>query len=118
MRHEEGATHAADGWARITGKVFSYDLGIVSDAKPALELLLRYAHETATPRSPDGWVRTAQESHHRLERKMDFDQAPITPQRIFKELNEFFPRDAIFVTSIGLSRIWSGQFQDMYQSYT
>ena len=21
MRHEEGATHAADGWARITGKV-------------------------------------------------------------------------------------------------
>jgi tartronate-semialdehyde synthase len=43
---------------------------------------------------------------------------PLKPQRIFKEINEFFPPETIFVTSIGLYQIWSGQFQEIQQPGT
>jgi len=46
---------------------------------------------------------------------MDFDDVPIKPQRAFKEVNEFFDADTIFVTAIGLYQIWSGQFQKTYK---
>ena len=49
---------------------------------------------------------------------MDFDQVPIKPQRAFKEINEFFDPDTIFVTAIGLYQIWSGQFQEIQKPYT
>jgi tartronate-semialdehyde synthase len=34
---------------------------------------------------------------------------------MFKEINEFFDKDTIFVTAIGLYQIWSGQFQKTYK---
>jgi tartronate-semialdehyde synthase len=50
-----------------------------------------------------------------LLRKMDFDDVPVKPQRAFKEMNEFFDEDTIFVTAIGLYQIMSGQFQKTYK---
>jgi tartronate-semialdehyde synthase len=70
------------------GRVFPPDLGIVSDAKLALQALLQVAHDMTPPRQPNGWVR---------------------------ELNQCFDRDTIFVTAIGLYQIWSGQFQHAYK---
>src|SRR5574341_91768 len=102
----------------VLGMVFPPDLGIVSDAKLAIEALLRVAREMTPRRSPNAWSKKAADYHRRFRRKMDFDQVPIKPQRIFKELNEFFPRDTIFVTSIGLYQIWSGQFQEIYEPQT
>lgn len=46
---------------------------------------------------------------------MDFDETPIKPPRVFKEINAYFDRDTMFVTAIGLYQIWSGQFQHSYQ---
>jgi tartronate-semialdehyde synthase len=40
---------------------------------------------------------------------------PIKPQRVFREINEYFDRDTVFVTAIGLYQIWSGQFQEVFQ---
>ena len=100
------------------GKVFPPDLGIVSDAKLAIESLLRVAREMTPKRPPSAWSKKAADYHRRFRRKMDFDQVPIKPQRIFKELNEFFPRNTVFVTSIGLYQIWSGQFQEIYEPQT
>ena len=42
---------------------------------------------------------------------MDYDDIPIKPQRVFKEINEFFDEETVFVTCIGLNQIWSGQLQ-------
>jgi tartronate-semialdehyde synthase len=96
------------------GKVFMPDLGIVSDARLALQALLRVAKEETPPRKPSEWSRKAL-SYRRFRRKMDFDNVPIKPQRVFKEINEFFNRDTIFVTAIGLYQIWSGQFQEVFR---
>ncbi|MFQ5883125.1 MAG: thiamine pyrophosphate-dependent enzyme, partial [Candidatus Methylomirabilales bacterium] len=37
------------------------------------------------------------------------------PQRVFKEINDFFDPNTLFVTAIGLYQIWSGQFQEIYK---
>lgn len=97
------------------GRVFPPDLGIVSDARLALQALLQTAREMTPPRQPTEWVRSVPDIRHRMGRKMDFDNVPIKPQRVYKELNEFFDRDTIFVTAIGLYQIWSGQFQEIYK---
>ncbi len=100
------------------GKVFPPDLGIVADAKLAVEALLRVAREMTPRRTPSQWSQKAADYRRRFRRKMDFDQVPVKPQRVFKELNEFFDPDTIFVTAIGLYQIWSGQFQEIYKPGT
>lgn len=96
------------------GKVFMPDLGIVSDARLAIQALLRVAKEMTPPRKASEWSRKAL-SYRRFRRKMDFDNVPVKPQRVFKEINEFFDKDTIFVTAIGLYQIWSGQFQEIFK---
>ncbi len=100
---------------RQIGRVFRPDLGIVSDAKLALEAMREVAHDVTPSREPDEWVERVDELRSTLHRKTDFDDVPIKPQRVYQEMNEFFDEDTIFVTSIGLYQIWSGQFQKTYK---
>jgi tartronate-semialdehyde synthase len=100
------------------GKVFPPDLGIVADAKLAVEALLRMSRDLTPARGASDWSRKAADYKRRFRRKMDFDQVPVKPQRVFKELNEFFDPDTIFVTAIGLYQIWSAQFQEIRKPYT
>lgn len=97
------------------GRIFEPNLGIVSDAKLALRLLLTTAKRRVPPQEPSLWVSHVQDYKQRLRRKMDFDDVPIKPPRVFKEINEFFDADTVFVTAIGLYQIWSGQFQQAYK---
>ena len=100
------------------GKVLSPDLGIVADATLAVEALLRVAREMTPSRKPSAWAKRAANYKRRFRRKTDFDQVPIKPQRVFKEINEFFDADTVFVTAIGLYQIWSGQFQEIQKPHT
>jgi tartronate-semialdehyde synthase len=97
------------------GRVFRPHLGIVSDAKLAFEALLETAKEMTPARDPGPWVERLYELRSTLLRKMDFDDVPIKPQRVFKEMNELFDGNEIIVTAIGLYQIWSGQFQKTYK---
>jgi tartronate-semialdehyde synthase len=97
------------------GRVFRPHLGIVSDAKLALEALLDAARDMTTARDPGPWVERLYELRSTMLRKLDFDDVPIKPQRVFKEMNELFDGDEIVVTAIGLYQIWSGQFQKTYK---
>ena len=95
------------------GRVFPPDLGIVSDAGAALELLVAAARERAAAGVlPDwtGWVRDCQNRKRTLHRKTHFDDIPIKPQRVYEEMNRVFGRDARYVTAIGLSQIAGGPF--------
>jgi len=100
---------------RQIGRVFSPDLAVISDAKVALEDLLTVARDMTSAREAGPWVARVDELRSTLLRKMDFDDVPVKPQRVFKELNEFFDPDTIFVTAIGLYQIFSGQFQKTYK---
>ena len=96
------------------GRILPTDLGIVADAKLALKALYEEA-QLFGPREPSERERALPELRQQLERELDFDQMPIKPQRVFKEINEFFDEDTIFVTCIGLNQIWSSQFQRIFK---
>jgi tartronate-semialdehyde synthase len=94
------------------GRIFAPDLGIVSDAKLALEALVveakrRYPNGIRRP----GWRDRIAEAKRELTRRTDFDDVPVKAPRVFGELNGFYDGDTTFVTAIGLYQIWSGQFQ-------
>ena len=97
------------------GRVFRPHLGIVADAKLALEALLEAARDMTPARDPGPWVERLYELRSTMLRKIDFDDVPIKPQRVFKEMNELFDGNEIVVTAIGLYQIWSGQFQKTYK---
>ncbi len=97
------------------GKIIAPELGIVSDAYLAIKALIDTAKQMTGPREPSQWVKNIPGEKAALARKMDFDQVPIKPQRVFKEINQFFDKETVFVTCIGLNQIWSGQFQEIHK---
>ena len=96
------------------GRVFSPDLGIVSDAGLALEALVVEAgtrKRRGEMPSRTEWVSTVQERKRTMLRRTDFGNTPVKPQRVFQEVNKAFGDDTQFVTAIGLYQILSGQLQ-------
>ncbi len=95
------------------GRAFSPDLGIVADARLALEALVDAAKQRTGRRETTAWAAAANERRTRLARRTDHDDVPIKPARVFREINACFDEDTIFVTAIGLYQIWSGQYQEV-----
>jgi tartronate-semialdehyde synthase len=101
------------------GRVFAPDLGIVSDAKAALELFVEVAREwKAAGKLRDGsqWVAQCTERKRTMLRKTNFDNGPMKPQRVYQCLNRAFDdTDTCYVTTIGLSQIAAAQFLHVYR---
>jgi len=91
------------------GKNIMPDLGICADAGLTLEALLKEVQKRNI--KPEPIDLKIPQIRKELERKTDYDDIPIKPQRAFKEINEFFDEETVFVTCIGLNQIWSGQLQ-------
>lgn len=93
-------------------KIFPADLGIVSDAKPAIEMLIAEVEKQGVRKS---WPLVAKlpELRKQLARKTDYKAVPINPHRVFRELNEYFGNNAMFTTGCGITQIWSGQLQEV-----
>ena len=99
------------------GRVFAPDLGIVSDAGAALEVLLELARERRAQASlPDrsAWVQDCARRKGTMQRKTHFTDVPIKPQRVYEEMNAAFGKDVTYVSTIGLSQIAGGQFLHVY----
>ncbi|GAA5062269.1 tartronate-semialdehyde synthase [Thermocatellispora tengchongensis] len=96
------------------GKVFEPDLGVVGHARPVLAAMAAEAQVRTRRRKPGKWVKRVGELRRSLPRRDDFEEVPIKPPRVYRELNEFYGPETTFVTAIGLYQIWSGQFQRTY----
>lgn len=91
-------------------KIFPATLGIVADAKIALEMLLDGAENAAvTDRTT-----ALPQLRRALARKTDQDETPIHPHRVFGEMNKAFGPDTLFTTGCGITQIWSGQLQETF----
>jgi len=100
------------------GRVFGPDLGITSDAKAALTLLVEVAkqwQEAGKLKNRDEWVAQCQKRKRTMLRKTDFDNTPIKPQRVYQEMNKVFGKDTRYVSNIGLSQIAAAQFLHVYK---
>jgi tartronate-semialdehyde synthase len=100
------------------GRVFAADYSIVSDAKAALEALVEVAKEwaaagTLTDRS--AWAAECAERKGTLQRKTEFGNVPVKPQRVYQEMNKAFGPDTRYVSTIGLSQIQAAQLLHVYK---
>jgi tartronate-semialdehyde synthase len=100
------------------GRVFGPDLGIVSDAGAALELLVEIAGDwKAAGRLKDrsAWAAACTHRKKSMLRKTHYDNVPLKPQRVYQEMNQILDRDTCYVTTIGLSQIAGAQFLHVYR---
>jgi tartronate-semialdehyde synthase len=100
------------------GRVFAPDLGIVSDAKAALELFVEVAGEmksAGTLRDRAAWVASCRERKATMLRKTNYDNEPMKPQRVYQCMNNAFDRDTTYVSTIGLSQIAGAQFLHVFK---
>jgi len=99
------------------GRVFMPDYGIVSDARAALELFVEVARERKLAgafKDYDNWAGRCAERKQLMHRKTHYTEVPIKPMRVYEEMNKAFPRDTIYVSTIGLSQIAGAQFLQVY----
>ncbi|MDN6299940.1 MAG: glyoxylate carboligase [Arthrobacter sp.] len=99
------------------GRVFSPDLGVVSDAGEALRVLI----EVATERRDAGtlpdyseWAQTTADRKGEGHRKTNFDNVPVKPQRVYQEMNSAFGPETTYVSTIGLSQIQGAQMLHVF----
>jgi tartronate-semialdehyde synthase len=100
------------------GRVFAPELGIVSDAKAALELFVAVAREmkaAGSLKDRSAWVAACRERKATLLRKTNYDQQPMKPQRVYQCMNNAFDRDTTYVSTIGLSQIAGAQFLHVFK---
>jgi tartronate-semialdehyde synthase len=100
------------------GRVFTPDLGIVSDAGLALDMFLQVAREWKTAgklKDRSAWLADCQQRKASLQRKTHFDNVPVKPQRVYEEMNQVFGKDTCYVSTIGLSQIAGAQFLHVYK---
>ncbi|QIV86916.1 glyoxylate carboligase [Glutamicibacter mishrai] len=100
------------------GRVFSPDLGIVSDAKTAIEAILEVVRERkAAGTLPDysAWADECTARKSTGHRKTNFENIPIKPQRVYQEMNAAFGQDTTYVSTIGLSQIAGAQMLHVYK---
>ncbi|WP_328996037.1 glyoxylate carboligase [Kribbella sp. NBC_01245] len=96
------------------GRVFAPDLGVVSDARAALEVLLEVARAQQLP-DRSRWSGECGERKRTLQRRTDFENIPIKPQRVYQEMNTVFGPDTRYVSTIGLSQIQAAQMLHVYK---
>ncbi|HSW08914.1 glyoxylate carboligase [Aquabacterium sp.] len=102
------------------GRVFAPDYGIVSDAKAALALFVEVAREWQTQgrlRDWSGWTAECQQRKGSIEyqRKTNFDNVPMKPQRVYQCMTRAFGEDVCYISTIGLSQIAAAQFLHVYK---
>jgi len=93
-------------------KIFPADLGIVADAKKAINALAKEAKNAGYVSQWDIKDRLPALKKE-LARRTDYDAKPINPHRAFYELNRYFGDNAVFTTGCGITQIWSGQLQEI-----
>jgi tartronate-semialdehyde synthase len=102
------------------GRVFAPDYGIVSDAKAALELFVKVARAWKVQgklKDFRGWAAQCLERKNSvdMQRKTNFDNVPLKPQRVYQGMNTAFGKDVCYVSTIGLSQIAGAQFLHVFK---
>ncbi len=102
------------------GKVYAPNVAIAGDAKRTLALLLEVISKMV---SKDKYkdsprVREILEIKKAMAIKMDYDDLPLKPQRVIKEIRQALPRDAIVTTGVGQHQMCAIQMYEALEPRT
>ena len=92
------------------GKNVHVDLPIVSDAKRALTAIIKGLRSHARRGRTSKWIERVKKLRRELAPRMDYDEIPIKPQRVIKEIMSVLDENAIIVTEVGQCQMWAAHF--------
>jgi len=99
----------ADLDASEIGKNVDVDIPIVGDAKLILQNIIKVIEKLkAKPRSE--WNEKVKKLKKEFAPEYDFDDKPIKPQRIMKEVNALIDDKTIITTEVGQNQMWCAHY--------
>jgi len=90
------------------GKNVRVDLPVVGDARLVLKELISAL--TAKAKKSDAWAEKIKKYKKEFAPKMDYNNVPLQPPRIIKEMMEIIGDDDIIATEVGQCQMWAAHF--------
>ena len=94
------------------GKNVDVDLPIVGDAKNVLESLNKTLEGYTVSDDVNKWATMIKAKKQELLPRMTYDDVPLKPQSVIKEIAEVLTPDSILTTDVGQNQMWAAHFFD------
>ena len=94
------------------GKNVEVDLPIVGDAKNILSSLNKSLKGYSTSDDVNKWTDMITQRKTDLLPRVTYDDVPLKPQTVIKEISEVLTADSILTTDVGQNQMWAAHFYD------
>ena len=94
------------------GKNVEVDLPIVGDAKNVLSSLNKLLKGYSASPEVNDWSGMIKEKKQELLPRVSYDDVPLKPQSVIKEISEVLTADSILTTDVGQNQMWAAHFYD------
>ena len=92
------------------GKNVEVDLPIVGDAKNILGLMIKQLKKYTPTKTTNQWFNNLIQMKKQLIPRVSYDDHPLMPQQVLKEINNATTEDTIVTTDVGLNQMWSAHY--------
>ena len=94
------------------GKNVHVDLPIVGDARNVLESLNKALEGHEASNDVNNWVEMIKQRKQDLIPRVTYDDVPLKPQTVIKEISEVLTPESILTTDVGQNQMWVAHFYD------
>ena len=94
------------------GKNVDVDLPIVGDAKNVLASLNKVLKDYEVSDDVKSWATMIKEKKQEMLPRVTYDDVPLKPQTVIKEISEVLTPDSILTTDVGQNQMWAAHFYD------
>jgi acetolactate synthase-1/2/3 large subunit len=94
------------------GKNVEVDLPIVGDARNVLSSLNKVLKDYKVSSQVNDWTNMIKQKKEELLPRVSYDDVPLKPQSVIKEIAEALSPEAILTTDVGQNQMWAAHFFD------
>lgn len=94
------------------GKNVDIDLPIVGDARNVLESLNKLLKGYEASSDVINWANMIKSKKQELLPRVTYDDVPLKPQAVIKEISQALTADSILTTDVGQNQMWAAHFYD------
>ena len=94
------------------GKNVEVDLPIVGDARNVLSSLNKVLKDYKVSSDVNDWTNMIKQKKEELLPRVSYDDVPLKPQSVIKEIAEALSPEAILTTDVGQNQMWAAHFFD------
>jgi len=94
------------------GKNVDVELPIVGDARNVLESLNKLLNDYKPSKEVNDWTDMIRQKKMELMPRVTYDDVPLKPQTVIKEIAEALTPESILTTDVGQNQMWAAHFFD------